>query len=231
MSNFPVIAGFTGTLSDALSKSKVNETQTNSGADYLNLNTHTGNWTAGQEQDDVSGDLILVNTASLRHGWTIWSGNKPYRTHVSFIQDMPMAPEPMGSPQKPDMPEEARSFLAAFEDGVPCEYDTCTMGGREGVDVLFAAVKAHAASGSEFLYPKCRLANASYPNKHRGGKLMYTPVFEVVAWCDVDGNEEGGKAKAVTKQETKAEPAAETEPEAVDAPAEPVRRRRRAPAA
>jgi hypothetical protein len=227
MPNFPTIAGFSGTLGDALGASKIGPPQIG-GVDYLKIDFETGNWLCGQEGDDVSGDLVIINTNSIQHGWITWSGQRPHKMFVSFVQELPMAPAPIGQ----DMPDEARSMCGSFaDDGGPFQFDTSSYGGRKGVDVLLAEIKAHAATGSQHLYPKCKLSNESYANKQRGGKLVFNPVFEVVAWCDVDGNEEGGKAKAVTKQETKAEPAAETEPEAVDAPAEPVRRRRRAPAA
>jgi hypothetical protein len=68
-----------------------------------------------------------------------------------------------------------------------------------------------------FHFPKVKLTSESYANKKRGGKLTYNPVFEIVAWCDIDGNEE---------REAPAQVEAQPDPEA-EAPAEPKKRQRR----
>tara|TARA_R110000868_G_scaffold401514_1_gene677057 strand:- start:9135 stop:9818 length:684 start_codon:yes stop_codon:yes gene_type:complete len=192
-------------LSSALAGSKVNETQAAGGnGDFLKMDFDTGEWLLGQENDIVTGDEILVNTPTFSHGWILWSGGRPKKVMTSFVNDLPEAPPAIKTVNKRgeeewDEPSEARSMQAALvDDATPIMFDTNSYGGRKGMDVLLGKIKAHAAEGSQFLYPKVKLANESYPGTgKRSGKTNHNPVFELVAWCDVDGNEEGGKAAAV----------------------------------
>jgi hypothetical protein len=162
----------------------------------------------------VTDELILVNTPTIQHGWILWSGGRPNKSFVGFTQPLPQPMESIGD----DHPSEARSFQGALiDDQTQLAYDTNSYGGRKGIDVLLGKIKAHSAEGSKHLFPKVKLTSESYANKKRGGKLTYNPVFEIVAWCDTEGNEEG---------EAPAQVAAPTETEA-EAPAEPKKRQRR----
>ena len=110
--------------------------------------------------------------------------------------------EPIGE----DYPSEARSFQGALvDDGEMLAFDTNSYGGRKGIDVLLGKIKAHSAVGSKHLYPKVKLTSESYANKKRGGKLTHNPVFELVAWCDQEGNEEGDTPEQVEDQTAEAE--------------------------
>jgi len=162
----------------------------------------------------VTDELILVNTTTIQHGFILWSGGRPNKSFVGFTQPLPQPMEAIGE----DYPSEARSFQGALvDDGEPLAFDTNSYGGRKGIDVLLGKIKAHSAEGSKHLFPKVKLTSESYANKKRGGKLTYNPVFEIVAWCDNDGNEEGeAPAQVEDKSETEAE-----------APAEPKKRQRR----
>lgn len=193
MTNFPVVMN-TNDLSSALANSQVQETNQVGGVSFLKMDFETGDWLLGQGQDLVTGEELLVNTPTICHGWILWSGGKPHKSMVSFTQQLPMPMAAVGT----DSPSEGRSFQGAMvDDGDPIAFDTNSYGGRKGVDALLGAIKAHAASGSQHLYPKVKLSSESYANKNRGGKLVFNPVFEVVAWCDEDGNQEDGAAPQV----------------------------------
>jgi hypothetical protein len=211
--NFPTVMNPTD-LSTALAQSQVQETTGLAGVSFLKIDFESGEWLLGQDNDIVSNEEILVNTTTIEHGWILWSGNRPQKTFARFQHPLPQQMEPIGD----DFPSEARSFQGALvDDGEPLAFDTNSYGGRKGVDVLLGKIKAHSAEGSKFLFPKVKLTSESYANKKRGGKLTYNPVFEIVAWCDIDGNEEG---------EAPAQVEAQPEPEA-EAPAEPKKRQRR----
>jgi hypothetical protein len=211
--NFPSVMNPTD-LSTALAQSQVQETTGLAGFSFLKIDFETGEWFLGQDAEIVSDELVLVNTTTIQHGWILWSGGRPNKSFVGFSQPLPQPMEAIGD----DHPSEARSFQGALiDDGEPLAFDTNSYGGRKGIDVLLGKIKAHSAEGSKHLFPKVKLTSESYANKKRGGKLTFNPVFEIVAWCDQDGNEEG---------EAPARVEAQPEPEA-EAPAEPKKRQRR----
>ena len=226
MPNFPTIAGFSGTLGDALGASKIGPPQIG-GVDYLKIDFETGEWLLGQDGEIVTDEEILVNTPTIQHGWILWSGGRPQKSFVGFTQGLPPAMASIGD----DHPSEGRSFQGALvDDGDMLAFDTNRYGGRKGVDVLLGKIKAHAAEGSKHLYPRVKLTSESYANKKRGGKLTYNPVFEIVAWCDDNGNEEPADAKKIAAKPadvTASDEATETD----SGPVEPVRRQRRKAAA
>jgi hypothetical protein len=209
--NFPTVMNPTD-LSTALAQSQVRETTGLAGFSFLKMDFESGEWFLGQDAENVTNYDLLINTASIQHGWILWSGNRPNKTFTAFDQPLPQPMESIGD----DHPSEARSFQGALiDDGEPLAFDTNSYGGRKGIDVLLGKIKAHSAEGSKHLFPKVKLTSESYANKKRGGKLTYNPVFEILAWCDDEGNEEGEAPAQV-----------EAKPE-VEVSAEPKKRQRR----
>ena len=227
-SMFPTVTN-TSALAAALASSQVSEPQAGGGAQFIRFDFEDGSFTFGRDQDDISGCEFLVNTPSIKHGWVLWSAKRAHKTMVAFTQELPMPPASIGD----DHPSKARGLEGAlFDDGTPLVFDTNSEGGRGAVDTLLGAIKAKAAMGGQHLFPLVTLDSESYANKHRGGKLVFNPVFNIVSWHNEDGVAEVGAAPAVTDQTAAmatevpgASPA--DEPEAPPAPVEPVRRRRR----
>ena len=207
--NFPTVMS-SSDLSTALAGSQVQETTGLAGFSFLKMDFESGEWLLGQDSDIVTDEEILVNTTTIQHGWILWSGGRPNKSFVGFTQPLPMPMDSLGE----DHPSEGRSFQGALvDDGEMLAFDTNSYGGRKGVDVLLGKIKAHAAEGSQHLYPRVKLTSESYANKKRGGKETFNPVFEIVAWCDQEGNEEGEKAAQVTDQSEAAEETAEEAPQ------------------
>lgn len=214
--NFPTVMNPTD-LAVALAGSQVQETSRLVGFSFLKMDFESGEWLLGQDSDIVTDETILVNTTTIQHGWILWSGGRPNKVFVNFTQPLPVPMAPIGE----DSPSEARTFQGALvDDGEPLLFDTNSYGGRKGVDVLLGKIKAHSAEGSQHLYPKVKLTSESYANKKRGGKETFNPVFEIVAWCDNEGNEEDAPA-------TKIAAPTETAEAKTEAPAEEPKRRQR----
>lgn len=157
-------------------------------AGFLKFAFATGEWRFGREQEEVGKDLLLVNTNSICHGWVLWADNKATKTLVTFDQDMPEPPEPVGAAQ----PSEARAFAGAFyDDGKPGEnviFETNSFGGRKAVDNLIREIYTRVVGGeAEFIYPLVKLENESYRNKKYMNKLIYNPVFTIEGWCNQGG--------------------------------------------
>lgn len=156
---------------------------------YLRFDFQTGKWTAGKEQADVTDIEALINTASIGHGWTMWVAGTPKKVMAPFDQPIPPAMPPEGQV----FPQEARVLSGAFidEDGGEFIYETNSLGGRNGVDSIIKQVIVRAQQGQEtFLYPVVLLTSSSYTHKTHG-RLIHTPVFQVIDWADINGVREG----------------------------------------
>ena len=203
--NFPTVMNPTD-LTAALAGSQIQETTGLAGFSFLKMDFESGEWLLGQDGDIVTNEEVLINTTTIQHGWILWSGGRPNKAFVGFTQPLPQPMEAIGD----DYPSEARSLQGALvDDGEMLAFDTNSYGGRKGVDVLLGKIKAHSAEGSQFLYPKVKLTSESYANKKRGGKLTYNPMFEIAAWCDSEGNEEGEPVEQIAAQPEEAEAEAE----------------------
>jgi hypothetical protein len=195
---------------------------------FLQFNGKSGEWTFGQEEVSVTGESVLVLAESAQHGFIQWGVKPPEKVFASIQDPVPAAPDSVEGPDRDTgemvtyYPQDARQFMGAFfdEDLGQFQFSTSSMGGVENVDSLFDAIVEKAATGSEFYYPEVELANEFY--KRSTGKV-FKPVFDIVRWCDVNGNpEDGGKSKKSLPPKQEREDSGEEEE------AQPKRRRRRA---
>ena len=51
---------------------------------FLKFDGKAGRWELGQEGTDVSNDLVLINSASLKHGFIRWGSNPPLKVWASL---------------------------------------------------------------------------------------------------------------------------------------------------
>lgn len=220
--NFPTVTNPTDIATRA-ANSKVNTSQS-SGGSFLKMDFDTGEWTSGVDGDDCTGELVIIHTESIAHGWIAWADNSPHKSFVPFDEDLPIKPQPLtdGRGKVKDF-QEARRIIGAFaDDGEMVSYENNSIGAVKGVSTLLAQALAKAGDGTPFYFPKVKLGSENYPGKgERSGKLNHNPVFEIVAWCDNDGNAEGEAPAQVEgpSDEAKAETEAPTE--------EPKKRQRR----
>lgn len=209
---FPTTSTKITDLSTALAHNQVNQTTSGAGRAFIRFDFKTGNFYFGRDQEEITGEKIVVNTASFTHGWVLWVNGSAQKIMRSFVEQLP---EPMPAVGH-DQPTEARGFEARFEDDEDTilVFESNSYGGRKGADTLLSAISLKSASGEkEFLYPVVELNSESY--KAKQGGTIHNPVFNVVDWVNADGvseNENGTK-----KLE-----------EAVEEPGETRRRRRTA---
>ena len=156
--NFPTVMN-PSDLSTALANSQVQETSSTGGFSFLKMEYQTGEWSLGTDADAVENEEVLVNTATIQHGWILWSGNRNTKTMAAFNQPLPMAMESIGE----DHPKEGRVFQGAMVDnGDPVVYDVSSYGGRKGVDTLLGLIRVHAVTGS-----KCGLLPRGWGGRRR----------------------------------------------------------------
>ena len=217
------------------------------GATFMRL-LKEGRWVCGKDDDTVAeGTEIAINPTSIRLGYIAWppEGVTPRK---------PLGEEmfPLGTPLPPvtSMPAvEGDGWQKQFSVGVrilggPLKDKEFTIKGTSdglsrAVSSVIEAIIGRLASGSVYVVPIAELKTEFY--KHPQYGRIYKPVFDIVAWADMDGAEEpdsaaGAIAPAEPEQPAEPAPSIRAEPEnrqpraAAEAPAadEPVRRRRRA---
>tara|TARA_R110001632_G_scaffold9283_6_gene35749 strand:- start:1430 stop:2101 length:672 start_codon:yes stop_codon:yes gene_type:complete len=218
------------------STAQVVQTQTGTGGkSFVRFDSATGEFTHGKENEDITGEAVVVNMKTFMHGWTLWHMRKPTKIEVLFNQPLPQAMDSKeNSKGKMDHPNESRSFDAAFtdEDDTIISFGSSTYGGRKGCDDVLNAFLLKAASGeSVYLYPVVELNSENYTSAEWG--KIFNPVFAVVDWMAEDGTLESATTKldkpAKKKKAAPVEEAEEApwEEEVEEAEAAPTKRRRR----
>lgn len=208
-------------LSTALQQSKVNQTGNSSaGKAFIRFDFKSGNFSFGRDQEEITGEEIVVNATSFVHGWVLWHNGQPSKVMRSFVEQLPEPMPALGD----DQPSEGRGFEARFEDDEETilVFESNSYGGRKGCDNLLHQVMMKSAEGEEsFLYPVVKLDSENY--KAKQGGTIHNPVFTVVDWVDVEGHRESEKGTKKVASKSDAEPVEETAEDEEQAP----RRRRR----
>lgn len=223
--NLPTVSTSASALREAFGQSKVQETTGGIGG-YIKFHYETGEFSFGRDQEEVSGDTVLVNVSTFCHGWVLWHPvDGANKNLVPFTQELP---EPMPNvvhKGKTVEPSQGRAFQGMFMDGDEATdaftFETNSYGGRQAVDALLVAVKARAAEGKDDLFPLVTLDSTSYENKSYN-KTIHNPVFTIVGWRTWEGVE-----AADANEPKKLEADAPAEEKAAEEAPKPKRRRRR----
>lgn len=196
----PAVKFSATSLAQALVQTVV-PTQSSGEGGFLKFDGKQGGWSFGREQEAADGEVILINTPTIGHGWVMWVDSQPKEKRITrFNEPMPepMDPEPIKVKKNGKMvddmaePMEMRIVQGAFLDNAEAvTFETSSYSGRAAVDTLLSEIKQKAVSGSVYLFPAVRLGESSYYNKTHKTDI-YTPVLEVISWHDQDGNPEEG---------------------------------------
>jgi len=184
---FPTAKNSMTNLAAALQNSQI-PTESNLGSKaFLRFDFKTGRFFFGRDQEEVTGDTLVLNIASFTHGWTLWVNGKPQKVQSSFNEPLP---NPMAPVDGTD-PSESRGFEARFEDDSDTivVFETSSYGGRKGCDAILGEAIVKAKTGSEYLFPVVKLDSESY--KSQQGGTIHNPMFKAIGWMDQNGNLEG----------------------------------------
>lgn len=205
MSMFPTTQNSTTDLVSALKGSQIQSNANQAGGkSFMKFDFKSGDYTFGRENEEITGDEIVINTYTFTHGWTIWANGKPVKTAVPFNQQLPMEPAPIDG----NAASESRSFEARFMDDEDTiiVFDTNSYGGRKGCDTVFGEISNRANQGEgEFIFPIVKLESESY--KAQQGSTIHNPVFTVVGWMNEEGQRQDGMKEQLDAPEEVAEEA------------------------
>jgi hypothetical protein len=158
------------------------------GKSYLRF-LKDGSWVYGQASDEIKdGARWAINIMTLSHGWACWEDSvKIGEVMASMLKPMPLCPDPInGVPYKEQRGFELRG-VGGDSDGVELIHQMTSLGGLRAIDGLLAEIHKQLRHDPAHPCPLVVLETDSYNNKKYG--LTYTPIYRIVGWCDMDGNE------------------------------------------
>ncbi len=172
-----------------------------------------GHWVYGADQTEVEdGSVWAVNPFSFVHGYIAWGdGTVLAEKMVPVSEPLPdVGPAPEGAKRGWEMQIGMTLACTSGEDeGLQARYTVTSVGGKRAVQSLALAIADQAEKNPAAPVPLVELKKEHYQHKSYG--RIYTPVFDIVDWTGLDGNN--------------ADPADEQDDDVVEEAA-PVRRRR-----
>jgi hypothetical protein len=214
------------------------------GKDLIKLDKASGLWGIGQADEPMQvGSQWWINILSICHGYVNWSDYKGTKKNERLGEIM----VPMSSP-KPPKPgpidgfpfKEQRSFEAICLNGEDQDREVQFKNGSVGTLKAFKkledAIKIQLRNDRAHPCPVIVFKSEKY--KHGDYGWIQNPIFEIVAWADLQGNireDDDAPAPVKSKPEPKqaaaapppkrtkpalVTPAAQEEPEVAEGPAE-----------
>lgn len=151
----------------------------------------TGDWSYGQDVMEVEPeqDEFAINPFSFQHGYICW------KDEAVVGERMVPVSEPL--PVREELPqtgaawdEQLRFDLQTVDDENPVEllYKVTSHGGKKAVRKLTQKIVSKIAANSPYIVPVITVGNDYYKHKKYG--RIYTPVINVVAWLNLEGEPE-----------------------------------------
>ena len=206
-----------------------------------------GSWVYGADDIEVHPDQVFaINPLGIQHGWIAWKEREQGSKEEAKVLGERMVPMTAPKPLENELPhvEEGKwtnqidlpmKGVGGDDAGVEVNFKSNSIGGLNEAARLIDSIMAQLDIDEQNVVPLVKLSNDHYKHKMYG--KVYTPVFEIVGWTNIDVPEASApatpvKEAEVTRVETTIMPAASgsTEEEG-PAPAEAGTRRRRRPAA
>ena len=150
-----------------------------------------GHWVFGSEQTEVETESTwAVNPFSFVHGFIAWGdGEVLGEKMVSVAQPLPeLDTAPPGAKKGWESQVGCSLKCVSGEDkGMEARYTVTSVGGKRAVQTLAVALADQVEKDQSKPVAIVRLKKDSYAHKSYG--KIYTPVFEIVEWVGMDGEE------------------------------------------
>lgn len=188
--NFPTTMANIEKLSQYLNEEvKVNlNTASNDSMSFLSFKAKLGSYLLGSEKEDITGQNVIVDTASMSHGWLHFLSTGVNRYFSSVFEEEPTRPAGVREGSIVVEPLSARSFVGvlASDTEVKFKFEVCSLGGCRGFDTLLAEIRSRSLSGeTEALYPVVKLCTNNYYSK-AARTTIHNCVFKVESWVKRD---------------------------------------------
>ena len=150
-----------------------------------------GHWVFGADQTEVEDDSTwAVNPFSFVHGWIAWGdGEVLGEKMVAVSQPLPEIDEAPPGAKKGWEQQIGMSLkcLTGDDAGMEARFTTTSVGGKRGVQTIAAALAEQVDVDQTRPVPVVRLKKDHYQHKSYG--KIYTPIFEIVEWVSMEGEE------------------------------------------
>jgi len=151
----------------------------------------TGHWVFGADQTEVEeSSTWAVNPYSFVHGFIAWGDGEVLAEKMSSVTQ-PL-PELDAAPPSAKKGWEQQvglmlKCLSGEDAGLECRYTTTSVGGKRAVQTLAVAIAAQVEQNPDKPVPIVTLGKDHYQHKSYG--RIYTPVFKIVEWVSMDGED------------------------------------------
>jgi hypothetical protein len=150
-----------------------------------------GHWVFGAEQTEIEADSTwAVNPFSFVHGFIAWGDGEVLGEKMTSVANpLPeLEPAPAGAKKGWESQVGMSLQCVSGEDkGTECRYTVTSVGGKRAVQTLAVALADQVEKDQSKPVAIVRLRKDSYAHKSYG--KIYTPVFEIVEWVSMDGEE------------------------------------------
>lgn len=212
MSNIVAFAGANLPAVSTLAKSLLSIQQDvgPSGVVILKMDK-TGHWVFGADQTEVEDDSKwAVNPFSFVHGFIAWGDGEVLAEKMTTVnQPLPEMPEaPPGAKRGWETQIGfALKCINGEDEGMECRYTTTSVGGKKAVQALAVEIANKVATDESKPVPVITLGKDYYQHKSYG--RIYTPIFKVLDWMSMNGEEAAPAAEPETDKDAEGTPAAD----------------------
>ena len=151
----------------------------------------TGHWVFGADQTEVEDDSIwAVNPFSFVHGFIAWGDGEVLGEKMASVSD-PL-PELDTAPPGAKKGWETQvgmslKCLNGEDAGMEARFTTTSVGGKRAVQSLAVAIAGQVDTDQAKPVPVVELDTEHYQHKSYG--RIYTPIFKVLEWVSINGDE------------------------------------------
>ena len=152
----------------------------------------TGHWVFGADQTEIEEESEwAVNPFSFVHGFIAWGdGEVLGEKMVSVSQPLPELEIAPPGAKKGWETQVGMSLkcLSGEDKGMEARFTTTSVGGKRSVQTLAVALADQVEKDPTKPVPVVALRKEHYQHKSYG--KIYTPLFELIEWVSMDGEEE-----------------------------------------
>lgn len=178
------------------------ETTNNVGSVIIKMDK-TGHWVFGADQTEAEPEARwAINPFSFTHGFIAWGdGEVLGEKMVSISEPLPDLGVAPPAAKKGWEAQVGMSLkcLSGEDAGMDARYSVTSVGGKKAVQALAVSIANQVEKDPSKPVPVVNLKKEHYQHKSYG--RIYTPVFEIVDWISMEGEE--------AKEEVAAEAAAD----------------------
>ena len=167
------------------------EKEVDAGGSVIIKMDKTGHWVFGAEQTEVEDDSSwAINPFSFVHGVIAWGdGEVLGEKMVSVADPLPELDEAPPAAKRGWEKQVGMSLkcITGDDKGMEARFSTTSVGGKRAVQELAIKIADQVEKDQTKPVPVVRLKKEHYQHKSYG--RIYTPVFEVVSWVSMEGEE------------------------------------------